>query len=348
MSRICYLVSGDWYLTLCLGGLFGLLGSTFKLSPTTFSILVVIISAVMILLGLQMLGVKALQKFQISAPKGLTRYIADESHFKGKYMPSILGALTFFLPCGFTITAQSLALISGSFWQGSLIMLTFALGTLPMLAVIGFSSVKFLSSAESSAKFLRVAGTIVVFFALFNINSQMNILGLPSLNDLKVNSAPASSSGQGVAASEGDLPPIVDGKQVVKMEATSLRYTPDTIKVRAEIPVRWEIKDNGTSGCTNAIISKGLFSDSIALTNGQTSVKEFTPSKPGKYKFSCWMGMVSGTIEVVADNSSSSNSPKSNLGSNGLTAGVGVADAAGSSSIVPSGASGCGCGGGAK
>ena len=81
----------------------------------------------------------------------------------------------------------------------------------------------------------------------------------------------------------------------------------------------------GTSGCTNAIISK-LWNGQISLTQGKTSVKEFTPSKVGLYKFSCWMGMVSGTIEVV-----------DGTGSSGTTT---------STKPIESGAKGCGCGGG--
>jgi len=95
------------------------------------------------------------------------------------------------------------------------------------------------------------------------------------------------------------LPPIIDGKQVIRMKASSYGYYPNYFKVKVGVPVRWEIEDVGTSGCTNAIISKGLFPDEITLTPGQISVKEFIPEKPGKYKFSCWMGMVSGIIEVV-------------------------------------------------
>jgi len=99
-------------------------------------------------------------------------------------------------------------------------------------------------------------------------------------------------------AEEG-FAPVVNGKQVLKMEASSRGYQPNYFKVKAGIPVRWEITDVGTSGCTNAVISKSLFDGSINLTPGQTSTKEFTPTKPGKYKFSCWMGMISGTIEVI-------------------------------------------------
>ena len=100
------------------------------------------------------------------------------------------------------------------------------------------------------------------------------------------------------------------------------------------VPVRWEITDKGTSGCTNAIISKGLFNEEISLVPGETSVKEFTPGKPGKYKFSCWMGMISGIIEVVDTTNSTKNSPTSLNGLDGNDA-----------AVIPSGAKGCGCGG---
>ncbi len=278
-----------------LGGLLGLIGSSLKLSASFSSVLVILVSILMVALALQMLGVKTFQKFQISAPKFITRYAADETHFKGKYMPSIMGALTFFLPCGFTITAQSLALLSGSPIQGTLIMLFFALGTLPMLLVIGFSSVKFLSKPEHSTQFLKIAGVLVLFFALFNINSQLNLLGFSSISDIKKNNSPAQTSG----AQAADLPPVIGGKQIVKMDASSYGYSPNYLKVKAGVPVRWEITDKGAGGCTNAIISRSLFTGTIDLNPGETAVKEFTPKTPGKYKFSCWMGMVSGTMEVI-------------------------------------------------
>ncbi|PIZ28832.1 sulfite exporter TauE/SafE family protein, partial [Candidatus Berkelbacteria bacterium CG_4_10_14_0_8_um_filter_39_42] len=41
-------------------------------------------------------------------------------------MPMALGALTFLLPCGFTLTAEGLALISGNSLSGALIMLAFS------------------------------------------------------------------------------------------------------------------------------------------------------------------------------------------------------------------------------
>ena len=282
-----------------LGAVLGIVGSKLDFSLNFGPVLAIAVSVMMIFLAFQMFGFKVFRKFQFTMPRFITGFIADESNFKGRYMPFLMGAFTFFLPCGFTITAQGLALISGSAIQGGLIMILFALGTLPMLLTIGLSSVKFSQKPHLSTKFLKVAGILVLFFALYNINFQLNVLGVSSLSDLGINSSQSSGTAKNnLLQNEEGLPPIVNGKQIIKMDASSRGYLPSYFKVKAGIPVRWEITDKGTSGCTNAIISKSLFEGEIPLTPGQTSIKEFTPKKPGKYKFSCWMGMVSGIIEV--------------------------------------------------
>jgi uncharacterized protein len=277
-----------------LGILLGAIGGRLRPTPTFSSLLVVVVSLLMIALGLQMLGVKGVV---VRLPKMLTRLASDESKFRGRYMPFVMGALTFILPCGFTLTAQSVALLSGSPVQGGLIMLFFALGTLPMLLTIGLGSTGLLSNRSASQVFMPVAGVLVLFFAVYNLNSQMNVLGLPSLSDLALRpTQPASAAGQKATPA---LPTLVDGRQLIRMEASAYGYSPRWFRVKAGAPVRWEITDTGTSGCTNAVISPRLFDDAIELTTGTTSVKEFTPQRPGVYKFSCWMGMVWGVIEVV-------------------------------------------------
>jgi sulfite exporter TauE/SafE/copper chaperone CopZ len=304
-----------------LGAVLGLIGNKIQISFQFTSLLIFAVSFLMIVMALQMLGFRYFQKFQFTLPKSTTRYISDEKNFKGKYMPFIMGALTFFLPCGFTITAQGLALLSGNMLSGGLIMAMFALGTAPALLLIGLSSVKFSEKPHMAFQFSRVAGILILFFALFNLNNQLNVLGVSNLSDIINNKSDLIS--------EADLPQIVNGKQVIKMEASASGYSPNNFKVRVNVPVRWEITDIGTSGCTNKVISAGLFSDSINLTHGQTSIKEFTPTAVGRYKFSCWMGMVSGIIEVVDP-----KNPTSNSGQNSVSL---------SNEAVPSGASGCGC-----
>ena len=320
------------------GAILGAIGSKLNFSLKFGPILVIAVSLMMIFLAFQMLGFRAFRKFQFTMPKFMTRFIANESNFKGRYMPFLMGAFTFFLPCGFTITAQGLALISGSATQGGLIMLLFALGTLPMLLFIGLPSVKFSQKPHLSNRLLKVAGILVLFFALYNINFQLNVLGISSLSDLGINSSQSSNAAKNNSfQSEEGLSPVVSGKQILKMAASSSGYSPNYFKVRAGVPVRWEITDKGTSGCTNAIISRNLFDGEIPLTPGQTSIKEFTPEKAGRYKFSCWMGMVSGIIDVV---DKSGSLPTTN-GNGNLFAPSATENSGGSCSINGR----CGCGG---
>lgn len=276
-----------------LGGVLGAIGSSLQISLTFMSFLIIVVSVLMIIIGFQMLGVKAFQRFQFSVPKSATKFVASEKNFKGKHMPFLMGATTFFLPCGFTITAQSIALLSGNIISGALITGVFALGTAPSLLLIGLGSVKFSERPHIAKTFSKVAGFLLLFFAFYNISNQMNVLGFTGFN---------FNQNQNSIVLEEDLPSIVNGKQILKMNAGARGYSPNYLKVRVGVPIRWEITDTGTSGCTNAIISKGLFDGEIRLTPGKTSIKEFVVSKAGKYRFSCWMGMVSGIIEAVDTN----------------------------------------------
>lgn len=300
------------------GAVLGAIGGRFDISPTATAVLAGLVSVAMALTALSMLGIRLPIHLPLSLPKRLGGYALEAAN-GGRSLPFLAGALTFILPCGFTFTAQGLAVLSGDPARGALTMLAFALGTMPSLLLIGFTGVRLASDRRLSLSFSRVAGVLVLFFALYTANAQLNVLGLWSFADLTgALAAPAAtiaragtplpratiySSVPQPAAPEGDaslVPVDANGVQVMRMEALAYAYRPNQFRVRAGVPVRWEISDVGASGCTNAVISRGLFAGEVRLTRGQTSVKEFTPTEPGRYKFSCWMGMVAGVIEVVS------------------------------------------------
>ena len=90
-----------------LGGAIGAIGSAMTLSPEINGVLIFLASAVMIVLGLQMLNLfPSLGQFQPKMPKFLAHKIHDLASQGSKKGAFVLGASTFFLPCGFT---QSLA-----------------------------------------------------------------------------------------------------------------------------------------------------------------------------------------------------------------------------------------------
>ncbi len=283
------------------GAFLGLIGREINFSPRVGSLMVVAVSLIMIISALQMLEVSWLEKFRLRVPNFLRKFLTAKEEKRKPLSPFLIGAGTLFLPCGFTLTAQGLALISGSIERGFLITTLFALGTLPSLLAISFGAAKIMSKREYAKKFMQSAAVILIFFAIYNINAQLNVFGMTSFEDLFDNQKPTVSSDkkEKKLSEDKNLPPIVDGKQLVKMEADGHGYRPNNFKVKAGIPIRWEIFDKGADGCTNAIISEDLFEGQIKLKKGQTSVKEFTIEKPGKYKFSCWMGMVYGSFEAI-------------------------------------------------
>jgi sulfite exporter TauE/SafE len=160
------------------GAILGIIGMKLNFLLEIRPILVLAVSLIMIFLAFQMLGIKMFQKYHLATPKFITRYIANKSNFKGRFTPFFMGMLTFFFPCCFTITVQMLALISGNMFQAGLIMFFFALGTLPMLLSIGLFNIKFSQKPHLQDKFLKVAAILVLYFAFYNINFQLNLLGV--------------------------------------------------------------------------------------------------------------------------------------------------------------------------
>lgn len=316
------------------GGLLGLifhfLGGVFQINTMFTALFTILIAAIMFILGLQMLEVKWAQKFSFTLPKAITRSAANSEKINSRFMPFVTGVATFILPCGFTIAAQAAALASGSFVTGALIMFMFALGTFPMLGIISLSEIKFSQKPAWSKNFNYFAGFLVIFFALFTLNAQLNVLGLTSLNDIGFGTKnPAIEN-----SIKNELPKIRNGKQILEMSARSDGYYPNNMKVRAGIPFEWNVKNDGASGCTNVIVSKSLFEGEFSLKEPMNK-KELTINKPGNYKFTCWMGMVSGSIEVVDENGNSGKEELNDDTKPGVEHKQGCAGASGG---------GCGCG----
>jgi len=262
-SALTFLISRT--ITFLIFGYFlGSIGGLSQIFLKNIGINNLIVSFITLILALNFLKIISFKNFQIKSVS-----------------PIIAGILTFFLPCGFTLTIQSIALVSASPLTSSLIMLSFCLGTISPLMLMLISPNKITQNQKFSAYFNQIFGILLLIFSLYSINSSFTLLNLPSFTFAKDNSTKVSEN-------------------IIKMTASPFGYSPNYFKIKAGQKIRWEITDAGSSGCTNAIIAKSLFPETINLVSGTTSIKEFTaPNLPGKYSFSCWMGMVSGTIEVV-------------------------------------------------
>jgi plastocyanin domain-containing protein len=100
-----------------------------------------------------------------------------------------------------------------------------------------------------------------------------------------------------------DVSEIANGRQVVTSTLSSRGYP--NIIVRAGIPVRWVIgaPEGNVNGCNYSIRipEYGVTHD---FRTGENII-EFTPARAGNFRYSCWMGMIRGTITVTERNGNS-------------------------------------------
>jgi sulfite exporter TauE/SafE/copper chaperone CopZ len=169
-----------------LGGVIGTIGSAFQLSTVAMLVVSIVIGVVMLLLGINLLDVFHFAKrLQPSMPKFLSRHAMGVSKINHTLTPFAVGVATFFLPCGFTQSMQIYSLSSGSFFAGGMTMLVFALGTLPVLGLISFSSVS-IKDSKYAGVFFKTAGLIVILFAIFNLMNGFVVAGIiPPLFNLQ-------------------------------------------------------------------------------------------------------------------------------------------------------------------
>lgn len=266
-----------------LGGLVGVLGQSITLTTKMSGYMSIGVAFIMLYLALTILEIIPKGSFPIRPPKKLSHWIHDLSESDHPAAPFALGAFTFFLPCGFTQSLQLVALASGNFMTGAFVMLVFALGTLPSL--IGLSAVASTAKGGFSRMFLHFSGTLVLILAVFNLQSGFALTGF----DLSQALARGNADGSAPAA-KGTV-------QEIAMKVTRSGYEPKNLTITAGIPVRWTIDGTGAQGCTSVLVIPSL-NITKPLTSGM-NVIEFTAPNRGSLAFSCSMGMVRGSFNVL-------------------------------------------------
>ena len=167
-----------------LGGMIGALGSHFTLSATGTFVLSALTGVIMLFLGLNLLDIFFWTKrVQFGMPKRIGEFAYRLKDVNHRFTPFLLGAVTFFLPCGFTQSMQVYTLSAGSFLVGALTMTAFALGTFPVLALLSFGPLGIRSSAYTGV-FFKTVGLIVIAFALLALYGSLVAIGVlpPVLN----------------------------------------------------------------------------------------------------------------------------------------------------------------------
>jgi len=265
-----------------LGGAIGALGSVIALSPAINGIVTVLASLVMIVLGFQILNLFPRLSYLIpKMPKLLGHRIHALAGRDGGRGSFLLGAGTFFLPCGFTQALQLYVLAQGSALTGALTMLTFALGTLPAFLAVGA-----VSQAESGTfrrYLLKTAGVLALTLGIVNTSAGFTLLGVGGTT---------KGTGNAVTITEEG------GTQVVEMKVRGLSYSPSQFVVKKGVPVEWRIDGTGAAGCARVIVAPKLGLSTYLKADGPTIVT-FTPEQEGTIEFSCSMGMTTRGAKFI-------------------------------------------------
>ncbi len=265
-----------------LGGVIGMLGSSFQLGALGTLIVGAVIAVVMLILGINLLDVfPKMRRFQVALPGFIQKHIDKLHTLNHTLTPLLIGALTFFLPCGFTQSMQIYSLSTGSFMAGALTMFVFALGTLPVLSLLSFSSLGS-KSALRSGVFFKTAGVVVIFFALYTLNGNITAFRGKPLISFPERPQTQQSSGSNIV--------IENGVQVIDLEANG-GYSPEITIAKANMPTLLRISTRNTYDCSASVSIPQLSFRTTLKPNGKTEVE--VPAQPaGKIiRGTCSMGM---------------------------------------------------------
>lgn len=268
------------------GGLTGLIGQALILSVQTTGIVKIILAVVMILLGLRILGILPKKYCRMPLPSFLTRRIRRMSESESVLAPFGLGAMTYFVPCGFTQSMQLLALASGSFVGGAAIMTVFALGTLP--ALLGIGAASSFSSGRTGRMFLMFAGSMSV------------LLGISSLeNGLQLSGVNLEFPGFASAAQATEDPNVTidkNGQQIISVQVRDAGYNANSFSVAPGVPTWiYAVAPEPLQGCISSLTVPN-FNISQPIKKGENWIGPITPSKD--FAFMCSMGMFRANVHV--------------------------------------------------
>lgn len=278
-----------------LGGVLGFIGSKLTISPTVTGVISLLASAFMIIMGLNILHLfPGLGKLMPKPPKFLSNRILDLEGKTGKWIPFAMGALTFFLPCGFTQSLQIFVLSKGDWLQGALTMMFFSLGTLP--ALLSLSAVSSFAKGGFQRYFLKFSGVLVLIIGMSNITNSFALLGINGTAFANV--FKSNNSANVAQASDGPLPRIENGKQIVDMTVDGYQYKPNRFTVYQGIPVEWRIDGRNAQGCGRVVTMPSLGITAFMPADSIKTVT-FTPKDIGTYSFNCTMGMMTPNSAFV-------------------------------------------------
>jgi len=276
-----------------LGAGLGLAGDALQIAPRVRAAMQIVAGLVMVLLALNLLGLKAVRGLVPSPPAAWARLVRRSGRWGGALAPAALGVATVLIPCGVTLGMMFLAVASGSPLAGAAVMATFVIGTMPLFALIGYAARR--STTYVRGRLGPVTGAAVLLAGLLSINAGLVLNGSSFTLAGVWREVTKATAATPVAA-----PPVAaDGVQRIVINAHPSGYSPSSVTARAGVPTMLTLRTQNNLGCTRTIVMASFGIQKLLPATGDTEV-DLGTLKPGTYRYTCGMGMYSGSITAVA------------------------------------------------
>lgn len=275
------------------GAILWALWSVLSMSIWTLAILTLLVGLVMFLLGVNLTEISPrLANISITLPKFLSKNLWENENWDPRIGALITWALTFFLPCWFTLAMQMYAMSSWSPVMWALVMATFALWTAPwLIGIWWFTSIFKWAFAK---RFFRYVWVLVILLGLFNILNSWNLLKT-SVFANKIDATALNNSNLEV--------------QEVRIKQLASWYSPSTIYIKPWRKIRLIVESANPYSCSSRLVIPSVWINK-QLEKWDNTFEFVSPSEEGKeIPFSCIMWMYTWKFVVKNDwNNTSSSS----------------------------------------
>ncbi|MBC9723925.1 sulfite exporter TauE/SafE family protein [Streptomyces sp. TRM68367] len=286
-----------------LGALLGVFGDALQPSPRARAVMLIAAGALMVLFALDLFGVKAVARLVPRPPASFGRLLRRSAKADSVATPALIGLATVLVPCGVTLSVELIAVTSGSPLAGAAVMAGFVLGTAPLFAVLGYLFRR--TSRALSGRLAVLTGVVVLAVAAWTVASGIQAGGWASFN---LNGSPEAASAASPPASDetatgseqkkpvtsGPVRMDASGTQIVTLTVTDF-YVPTEFTAQAGVPTTLVLRGKDSGGCARAFTIPELGVQEIVKRNGDTEI-DLGTRKAGTLRFSCAMGMQTGTI----------------------------------------------------
>ena len=289
------------------GALLGAIGASLTMPPAMTAALMIAAAVVMTLVGARLTGLSPrVATWSPTLPPSLARSLGLADTDAGGYSDvraAGLGALSFFMPCGFTQAVQIYALSTGSPATAGMLMAAFAIGTAPGLLVLAGLPVVVPSRARPTL--LRLVGVVVLGFAVVNAGAGLRLAGVnlapfgasaaqaTTTRGSAATNVPATGSGSGAGAGTAQAAGFQELRTFQEVDG----YQPANVQIAAGIPTHWTVESASSRSCAAFLVVPDLGIE-VRLQKGD-NVIELPAMNPGTLAYTCSMGMYGGTITIV-------------------------------------------------